>query len=128
VKDAVAAAQGVLVGEVVQKDMGFVPPVHLVVTDASGKSVVLEYVGGALKVHDNPFGVMANSPTFDWHMTNLSNYVTLSKKYSDPVCRFRGVGKEFWGDVDRGRDRSSVGEPGAVGNDAEGVWEIGRLI
>jgi choloylglycine hydrolase len=80
VKEAVAAAKSALVGEVVQKDMGVVPPVHVIVTDASGKSVVLEYVAEGLKVHDNPLGVMSNAPTFDWHMTNLSNYVTMSPK------------------------------------------------
>jgi choloylglycine hydrolase len=48
------------------------------VTDASGKSVVLEHVNGELKIHANPLGVMSNSPTFDWHMTNLSNYVNLT--------------------------------------------------
>jgi choloylglycine hydrolase len=78
VKEAVAAANGVRVGAVVQKEMGFVPGVHYIVTDASGTSVVLEYVGGELKVHENPLGVMTNSPTFDWHMTNLSNYVNLT--------------------------------------------------
>jgi len=78
VQEAVAAAKDVRVGEVVQKDMGFVPGVHYIVTDASGKSVVLEYVGGELKVHANPFGVLTNSPTFDWHMTNLSNYLNLT--------------------------------------------------
>lgn len=78
VKEAVAAANQVRVGEVVQKDMGFVPPVHYVLTDAGGKSAVLEYVGGKLKVYDNPLGVMTNSPTFDWHMINLSNYVNLT--------------------------------------------------
>ena len=57
VKEAVAAAKSVRVGEVVQKDMGFVPPVHYIVTDASGNSVVLEYIGGELKVHANPLGV-----------------------------------------------------------------------
>jgi choloylglycine hydrolase len=75
VNEAVAAAKDVRVGEVVQKDMGFVPPVHYVLTDSGGQSVVLEYVDGELKVHQNPLGVMSNSPTFDWHMTNLSNYV-----------------------------------------------------
>jgi choloylglycine hydrolase len=78
VKEAVAAAKNVRVGEVVQKDMGLVPGVHYVLTDASRMSVVLEYVGGELKVHDNPLGVMTNSPTFDWHMTNLSNYVNMT--------------------------------------------------
>ena len=75
-----AAAKSVRVGDVVQKDMGFVPGVHYIVTDASGKSVVLEYIGGELKVHANPLGVMTNSPTFDWHMTNLSNYVNMSRQ------------------------------------------------
>src|SRR6185295_11904891 len=28
--------------------------------------------------HDAPLGVMANAPTYDWHMTNLANYVNLS--------------------------------------------------
>ncbi len=78
VQEAVAAAKVVRVGEVVQKDMGFVPGVHYILTDTSGKSVVLEYVGGELKVHANPFGVLTNSPTFDWHMTNLSNYINLT--------------------------------------------------
>lgn len=85
VKEAVAAAKIVRVGAVVQKDMGFVPPVHYIVTDARGTSVVLEYVDGELKVHANPFGVMSNSPTFDWHMTNLSNYVTISDKNVEKI-------------------------------------------
>jgi choloylglycine hydrolase len=85
VKEAVAAARGVLVGDAVQKDMGFVPPVHYIVTDASGASVVLEYIGGELKVHPNPLGVLTNSPTFDWHMTNLSNYVGLTSKNIEKI-------------------------------------------
>ena len=78
VNEAVAAAKNVLVGDVVEKNMGFVPPVHYIVTDASGKSVVLEHVDGELKIHADPLGVLVNSPTFDWHMTNLSNYVNMS--------------------------------------------------
>jgi choloylglycine hydrolase len=78
VKEAVAAARSIRVGEVVQKDMGFVPPCHCIVNDAGGQCVVLEYVGGALRIHENPLGVITNSPTFDWHVTNLRNYVNLT--------------------------------------------------
>lgn len=74
-EEAVAAVKDVCVVPVVQKDMGIVPPVHYIVTDAQGHSVVIEYVGGELKIHENPLGVMTNAPTFDWHMTNLANYV-----------------------------------------------------
>lgn len=55
------------------------------VHDASGNSIVIEYVGGKLQVHDNPLGVMSNSPTFDWHMTNLGNYVNLSVTNAAPI-------------------------------------------
>ncbi|MBM4070568.1 MAG: choloylglycine hydrolase family protein [Planctomycetes bacterium] len=75
VTEAVVAARDVRVGNVVQKDMGFVPPVHYIVSDAGGNSVVLEHIAGELKIPKNPLGVMSNSPSFDWHMTNLSNYV-----------------------------------------------------
>ncbi len=68
----------IVVSEVVLKAWGFSPPLHYVVHDASGNSIVVEYVGGKLNIHDNPLGVMANSPSFDWHMTNLRNYVNLS--------------------------------------------------
>lgn len=85
VNEAVEAAQQVLVGEVVMEKMGIVPPLHLVATDASGKSVVFEHVGGVLKIHPNPLGVMTNSPQFDWHMTNLSNYVTMTSKNFESI-------------------------------------------
>ena len=78
VDEAVIAAKDVVVGDVVQKEMGIVPPAHFIVTDASGKCVVLEHIAGELKIHENPLGVMANSPSFDWHLTNLSNYVNLT--------------------------------------------------
>lgn len=75
----------IVVADVMFKAWGFTPPVHYVVHDASGKSIVIEYVGGKLQVHDNPLGVMSNSPTFDWHMTNLRNYVNLSVTNVAPI-------------------------------------------
>jgi choloylglycine hydrolase len=78
VKAAVEAAKRLKVGEAVFKEFGFVPPVHYVLHDASGECVVLEYVDGQLKIHDNPLGIVTNSPTFDWHVTNLRNYVNMS--------------------------------------------------
>ncbi|OZI74533.1 linear amide C-N hydrolase [Bordetella genomosp. 12] len=55
-------------------------PFHYALHDASGKSIVIEYSGGAQHVYDNPVGVMTNGPTFPWHMTNLDNYSFLSNK------------------------------------------------
>jgi choloylglycine hydrolase len=85
VKEAIEAARNVRVGEVVQKNMGLVPPCHYIINDTNERCVVLEYVGGELKIHDNPLGVITNSPTFDWHVTNLRNYVNLTVNNVPPV-------------------------------------------
>lgn len=86
VREAVEAVQGVRVCEVIQKDMGLTPPCHYMVADAGGQYVVLEYVNGELHVHDNPLGVITNAPSFDWHLTNLRNYVNLSVTNVPPVA------------------------------------------
>ena len=44
------------------------------------QSIAAERVDGTLKVHDAPLGIMTNAPTYDWHMTNLQNYINLSVK------------------------------------------------
>ncbi|WFB36900.1 choloylglycine hydrolase family protein [Kiritimatiellota bacterium B12222] len=53
-------------------------PGHFIVRDSSGASVVIEPINGQLKIYDNPLGVMTNTPSFDWHLTNLRNYINLS--------------------------------------------------
>ncbi|WP_431281706.1 choloylglycine hydrolase family protein [Humitalea sp. 24SJ18S-53] len=51
---------------------------HLVFTDRTGASVVVEYVGGELRLYDNVVGVLTNAPTYDWHLLNVRNYLNLS--------------------------------------------------
>ena len=75
----------IVVAATVLKQWGFSPPVHAIVHDASGKSITIEYVGGKLNVYDNPLGVITNSPGFDWHMTNLRNYVNFSLDNHPPI-------------------------------------------
>lgn len=60
-------------------------PLHYVVHEPSGKSIVLEWVEGKLTVYDNTSGVMTNSPPYDWHMTNLRNFISLSPDNANPV-------------------------------------------
>jgi choloylglycine hydrolase len=67
------------------KQWGFCPGVHYVVQDASGAAIVIEYIDGRLRVFDNPLGVITNAPTFDWHMTNLRNYVKMSPTVAPPL-------------------------------------------
>lgn len=51
--------------------------VHYRVGDTSGKQIVIEIVNGQVQIFDNPLGVLTNSPGFEWHMTNLNNYLHL---------------------------------------------------
>ena len=62
-----------------------VQPLHFIVSDKSGKSIVIEPIGGELKVYDAPLGVMTNAPGYDWHMINLRNFVNLSVTAVPPV-------------------------------------------
>jgi choloylglycine hydrolase len=60
------------------------PPMHYIVYDSSGKSIVIEPIDGDLKVYDNEIGVITNSPSFDWHLTNLNNYINLTPFNAGP--------------------------------------------
>ncbi len=85
VEEVKANIGNIVVPAVVFGGWGFAPEAHYIIHDASGKSIVIEYVGGKLNVYDNPLGVLTNSPPFDWHMTNLRNYVNFSMTNVPPV-------------------------------------------
>lgn len=51
-------------------------PLHWIISDKS-RSITLECTAAGMKVFENPFGVLTNNPTFDFHLTNVSNYMGL---------------------------------------------------
>lgn len=56
-------------------------PFHWKIADPTGACVVVEIVaGGKVVVHDALMGVITNSPEYDWHLTNLRNYLGLSAR------------------------------------------------
>lgn len=62
---------------------GLVAGAHFFIQDKTGKSIAVEPVDGTLKVHDALLGIMTNAPAYDWHMTNLQNYINLTVKDID---------------------------------------------
>lgn len=76
--------KSVVIAPTIPKGWPTLPPLHYIVYDKTGKSIVIEPIKGQLIVYDNPIGVFTNSPTFDWHMTNLANYVNLSPINAPP--------------------------------------------
>lgn len=76
VAEAKAAAAGMnVVG--VDPGLGFTPPLHFLLHDASG-SAAIEFRPEGMRIVDNPTGVGTNGPFLDWHITNLRNYVGIS--------------------------------------------------
>jgi choloylglycine hydrolase len=85
VPEAVEALKNAAVRDCVFKDWGYAPQFHYLFTDATGRCAVIEYTAGGMKVYDNPIGVVTNSPPFDWHQINLSNYIGLSVFNPSPI-------------------------------------------
>jgi choloylglycine hydrolase len=67
----------VIVGSYI-KEINSFAPFHYAVSDSTGASVVIEYTKSGLTIHDNTVNVVTNNPTYDWHLTNLNNYVGLT--------------------------------------------------
>lgn len=53
---------------------------HFMVTDKTGSDIVIEFVNGQMKIYDKTAGVLTNSPTYDWHLTNIRNYINLTNE------------------------------------------------
>lgn len=79
------ALKGVVVWGEPAPQLGSFSPLHYVIHDSTGKSIVIEFVDGAAHVYDNKVGVLTNSPTYDWHIQNLRNYVNLTPVNAAPI-------------------------------------------
>lgn len=70
--------------------LGNTPPLHLTVHDRLGSNLVIEFLNGRMEIFDNPVGVLTNAPSFDWHMTNLRNYIDLTN-LNHPAVKLDGT-------------------------------------
>lgn len=53
-------------------------PLHWLIADRSGKSIVVESTVSGLHVYDNSVNVLTNNPEFPGQLTNLANYQSIS--------------------------------------------------
>jgi len=62
-------------------------PMHFSIHDASGASMVIEFLAENPQgqVQPNPVGVLTNAPPFAWQLTNIRNYVGLSSVDAEPI-------------------------------------------
>ena len=80
-------------------------PLHWIIADKQN-AITVESIKDGLKIYDNPVGVLTNNPTFDIHMFNLNNYMSLS--IEKPVNNFS---KELNFDI-YSRGMGALGLPG----------------
>lgn len=57
-------------------------PLHWIISDKT-KSLTIESVKTGFKIYENPVGVLTNNPTFDYHLMNLNNYMSLHEGKSE---------------------------------------------
>ena len=50
-------------------------PAHYILSDRTGEAAIIEPDEGGLSIHRDTIGVLANSPGYRWHRTNLRNFV-----------------------------------------------------
>jgi choloylglycine hydrolase len=59
------------------------PTLHWIVSDKNGDCIVIENTKEKLSIYDNKVGVLTNSPTFDWHVINLRQYMGIKPTQPD---------------------------------------------
>lgn len=60
-------------------------PLHWIIADRD-TSLVVEPMADGIKIFENPVGVLANNPPFDFHLHNLTGYLNLTR--DEPTSRF----------------------------------------
>lgn len=55
-------------------------PLHWMISDNTGKAIVVEPLEDGLRIYDNPVGVLTNNPPFDKQLFYLNNYRSLSNR------------------------------------------------
>jgi choloylglycine hydrolase len=76
----------IVIAPTISKSWGTMPPpFHYIVYDKQGQCLVIEPLNGKLVTYDNKLGTFTNSPQFDWHMTNVRNYINLTPENPKPL-------------------------------------------
>lgn len=64
-------------------------PIHFVIRDKHGGSIVVEFINGKTKIYDHAGTVLTNAPSFDWQKENAKHYLSLKAMNTGPNPVFR---------------------------------------
>ena len=87
---------------------------HWIISDKV-ESMTIESMCDGIRIYRNPLGVLTNNPPFDYHLTNLNNYLNLTP--DEPKNRFsRSVNLEPYS-----RGMGTMGMPGDLSSSSRFV-------
>ncbi|EPZ5034792.1 linear amide C-N hydrolase [Escherichia coli] len=70
--------EGCQPSSVIDRNQENTDTVHWRVADRLGGNIIIEIKNqGEISIHENLAGVITNSPDYEWHLTNLNNYINL---------------------------------------------------
>lgn len=73
---------------IMDNHLGFIdrtPPMHWMVSDITGKTLVIEPLKIGVKFYKETVGTLTNSPDLNWHLTNMKNYIGLDVKQTSKI-------------------------------------------
>lgn len=76
-KEAVKILEDIIIAGVKDMVTDSIAPLHWILADTDGGCVTVEKTCSGLHCMENTIGVLSNSPDFQWHMTNLRNYMNV---------------------------------------------------
>jgi len=104
VSEARANLEKIALVKSIDKNLKIVIPLHLMLSDGTGKQTVVEWTDGKMKFFDaEGTRVITNDPNYDWHLTNLDNFVNLravpadSRTFANVTVAPLGVGSGMLG-------------------------------
>lgn len=98
IEEVKAGLENIVIAPIVIKEWGpEAAPFHYIVYEKNGRAITVEPLNGKLVVTENKIGTFTNSPTIDWHLTNLRNYINLTPFNAKPVT-LNGVTLEPFGE------------------------------
>lgn len=90
-------------------------PVHYSVRDKTGDSMVIEFIGGEVKIYHSAGNVMTNAPAYDWQLNYAKQYSSINvsaEKPNEAMAQFVPQYNELYGEALRPAVLNFMGIPG----------------
>lgn len=84
IRDFKEQADNVRLLKQVNPALDSVPPLHFMITDQSGQSIVAIPSDGQLIIKENPIRVLTNNPNLEWHYQNVRQYTHFNIEAPSP--------------------------------------------